>query len=477
MPVLQSPPPGSTAQKPPVIPFRQPQSLDANIYLALGVLAILVVVHLIKSRVRTSHTTLPSSAAVSRFVQEIKHHQDFHTTRPNFSHNPLHPSASSPWPWLKDKLGGIGLQSGLVSQLQEAVRAAKPLPFSPRTGLLRPFGRFGLLPTMGGIDGDLSKDQSGSASRGVSTSAAGALDLRDQDYPSLTGTHSAQTGEERRKSSSTHSSTSAASIRHESNTSDGDHGQQPEGQVKGSMLGSAAHADGIWHPMIDGEPSSASSRLNQTLAQAVSSLASVDLSAPRQFSNPPPSLPLTPHGPSNVVFPFQDRRPSYAVSIPPELDTSFIHQPNPEYGASSTSANVGSSSPQTPSAIPRRRSYTRSIPIPTMSSASSAESMSSATTFSPSSYPPSSPLLPPPPPVHDAPPEYVVVGGPGGPGVFLMDQEIDIHGEIISVMDEEGHGWKRHTRVYGGGGSCLACLSSEDQGGFYGDKVPLSDRR
>ena len=103
--------------------------------------------------------------------------------------------------------------------------------------------------------------------------------------------------------------------------------------------------------------------------------------------------------------------------------------------------------------------------------------MTSGTTFSPSSYPPSSPLLPPPPPVNDAPSEYVFVGGPGGPGVFLEEREIDIHDEIISVMDEEGHGWKRHTRVYGGNGACLACLSSEDQGGFYGDKVPLADRR
>jgi hypothetical protein len=51
-----------------------------------------------------------------------------------------------------------------------------------------------------------------------------------------------------------------------------------------------------------------------------------------------------------------------------------------------------------------------------------------------------------------------------------------VQGEIISVVDDAGHGWKRHTRVYGGG-VCLACLASGGQGGFYGDRVPLEDRR
>lgn len=116
------------------------------------------------------------------------------------------------------------------------------------------------------------------------------------------------------------------------------------------------------------------------------------------------------------------------------------------------------------------------MPIPAPTSTFSPETMASASAFSPSSYPPTSPLLPPPPPGPEVPSEYVFVGGPGGPGVLLDEREIDIHGEIVSVMDESGHGWKRHTRVYGGG-VCLACLAAEDQGGFYGDKVPLADRR
>jgi hypothetical protein len=218
-----------------------------------------------------------------------------------------------------------------------------------------------------------------------------------------------------------------------------------------------------------------------------------DLRIPRHFTRPPPPPPLTPPTLSGAFFPFEDRRPSYAISIPPALDTGFIHQPNPEYGGS-TSADVLSSSPQSANPFPRRRSYTRSIPIGiavpanTASASSSNETMTSGSTtnsFSPSSYPPTSPLLPPPPPGQYelpplAPPEYEFVGGPGGPGIFLSQQEIDLQGEIISVMDGAGHGWKRHTRVYGGG-ACLACVAAtqrdDEQGGFYGDKVPLEDRR
>ncbi|KAK0755076.1 hypothetical protein B0T18DRAFT_316028 [Schizothecium vesticola] len=100
--------------------------------------------------------------------------------------------------------------------------------------------------------------------------------------------------------------------------------------------------------------------------------------------------------------------------------------------------------------------------------------MTTAETFSPSSYPPTSPLLPPPPPGDF--PEYQFVGGPGGPGVVLSEHEVQLHDEIISIMDEAGHGWKRHTRVYGGG-VCLACAAAGDEGGFYGDTVPMEDRR
>lgn len=67
-----------------------------------------------------------------------------------------------------------------------------------------------------------------------------------------------------------------------------------------------------------------------------------------------------------------------------------------------------------------------------------------------------------------------------GQGCFYHSKRLICRGEIISVVDGAGHGWKRHTRVYGGG-VCLACVAASgrdgEQGGFYGDKVPLEDRR
>ncbi|KAK4140167.1 uncharacterized protein C8A04DRAFT_32293 [Dichotomopilus funicola] len=227
----------------------------------------------------------------------------------------------------------------------------------------------------------------------------------------------------------------------------------------------------------------------------------------RHFSRPPPPPPLTPPTLDSTFFPFEHRRPSDAVSIPPSFDSSFIHQPNPEYGAASNpldSPNLSSSPPTAAGTLPRLTSYTRSVPVgmpgltTTASAASSSnETMTSGSTtassFSPSSYPQASPLLPPPPPGQfeppmprttssgpSAPPKYQFVGGPGGPGVLLSQHEIDLQGEVISVVDDAGHGWKRHTRVYGGG-VCLACVAAqrrgEGRGGFYGDKVPLEDRR
>lgn len=234
-----------------------------------------------------------------------------------------------------------------------------------------------------------------------------------------------------------------------------------------------------------------------------------------QFARPPPPPPLTPPTLSTSVFTFEDRRPRYAVSIPPRLDTtSFIHQPNPDYmmtGASSTSvANYRrSSSPKSATAsvsTPRRRSYTKTIPvgIPPRGSTSSSQQWGGVggDSFSPSSYPPTSPQLPPPPPGQpsdDAHASYndeyydyefdtddqqaqhhqqqgsgVIGGGGSAPGTETG--EIDLQGEIISVMDDAGHGWKRHTRVYGGG-VCLACVAAGGQGGFYGDKVPMEERR
>ncbi|KAK4113365.1 hypothetical protein N656DRAFT_767713 [Canariomyces notabilis] len=344
---------------------------------------------------------------------------------------------------------------------------------------------------MDGVEGDeLSVhhlDSASAASRAVSTKAFGA-----RHDPSVSPVRATAW----RGRLASRPSSRASFVGRFGGSSGGIDSQTIDGEGIGSLGGLTGPAGGIEGMTLEDHAGTASSRFGDGDGEVYpwpdQDACSPDTSfaTPRHFSRPPLPPPLTPPRFDSMSYPFEDRRRSYAVSIPPELDTSFIHQPNPEYFATSTSTDAhGSSSPQSSpmdAAIPRRRSYTKSVPIgipmPSTTSASSTETTisgggnasSSTFSFSPSSYPPTSPLLPPPPP-----PEYQFVGGPGGPGVLLSQEEIDLHGEIISVVDGAGHGWKRHTRVYGGG-VCLACLAADGEGGdggFYGDKVPLEDRR
>ncbi|KAK6950597.1 hypothetical protein Daesc_007121 [Daldinia eschscholtzii] len=185
--------------------------------------------------------------------------------------------------------------------------------------------------------------------------------------------------------------------------------------------------------------------------------ASIDAGMPLILkSGPPPPPPLTPPTLLTGVFSFQERRLSVAASTMGDLDTSFFNQPNPDYTLSHSpeSSTTASAHNQDSPSIPRRRSYTKMLPL----GAAHTDSEHDGASFSPSSFPSSSPILPLAP--HES----------------LDSREIDVKGEIISVMDDSGAGWKRHTRVYGGG-VCLACLASGGQGGFYGDNVPLEHRR
>lgn len=174
----------------------------------------------------------------------------------------------------------------------------------------------------------------------------------------------------------------------------------------------------------------------------------------------PPAPPLTPPELSSTIF---------SASGQQSTDIgSFIDQPNPDY--LSVSEPEPMSSITTPA--PRRSSYDVtqpiSIPTPQESSLSVREASSPEQATSPSSYPPSSPLLPPPP--------------PGDERMATEDDRprhnVDVKGEIISVLDEGGTGWSRHTRVYGGG-ACLACAASGDghEGGFYGATVTPEEMR
>lgn len=178
------------------------------------------------------------------------------------------------------------------------------------------------------------------------------------------------------------------------------------------------------------------------------------------MSRPPPAPPLTPPELSTAVFTFEDR--------PRPGDDSFMSQPNPDYMSSTMST---SASPSPALSMPRRRSYNKTLPIgvpvPVQQQQSSGIlsdfSDPADLTFSPSSYPPTSPLLPPAPP------------SAGG-----LAAEMDVQGQIIGVLDSDGAGWTRHTRVYGGG-VCLACAASgrshEGEGGFYGATVRPEEMR
>ncbi|EGO60131.1 hypothetical protein NEUTE1DRAFT_143622 [Neurospora tetrasperma FGSC 2508] len=206
----------------------------------------------------------------------------------------------------------------------------------------------------------------------------------------------------------------------------------------------------------------------------------VSVGEPRlHFTTPPPPPPLTPPTLDKTAFAFQHRQPTSVVLIPPGLDGSFIHQPDLNYIGHTSSFDIPSSIPADAAAIPRRRSYTKSVPVgvPIPSSSSSLSrgtTVTSSSAFHPSSDLPPSPLFPRPPPVSQ---DYQFVGGHMEHRASVGNRhqnETEVHGEIISVINDDGHGWQRHTQVYGGG-VCLACLGNE--GGFYGPNVPLEDRR
>ncbi|KAK1770779.1 hypothetical protein QBC33DRAFT_216050 [Phialemonium atrogriseum] len=442
MPALQLPPDSSVTSK-PGSSHQQSLLFHPHIYVALAVLAVVLVLRFIFRR-------LPKSFCLwsDRSVQ-------FRARQPGSSKD----SGSCDWDSSAPASATVISRSSLPFQAPIFEKEAQTVWAA---GLLDPPAspaRIGFV-AVPGMGGQL-KDQS--RSRGVST---GATDSRQQPPP--LSAHGLRP--ERRISRSPRASRAPSSSRTRSTCSDGPSDGRGSAMADDSRPGllqpGSMSGDGVLEQHFGGD--------NTGLAAAAAGGSGLDLdrAAPRQFSRPPPPPPLTPPTLSTAMFAFEDRRPHYAVSIPPQLDTSFIHQPNPDYIASSTSAEL-SSSPTSVVTTPRRRSYTKTVPIGipissgSASSPRSQDSSASSEPFSPSSYPPTSPRLPPPPPSLFDDFRYEHDGQP---------QEIDLQGEIISVMDDAGHGWKRHTRVYGGG-VCLACMAAGGQGGFYGDKVPPEERR
>lgn len=142
----------------------------------------------------------------------------------------------------------------------------------------------------------------------------------------------------------------------------------------------------------------------------------------------------------------------------------------------------------------RSRSYANGVAIPSDTawhirpstgpdSQGTWADISSDDAVSSSSYPSTSPLLPPPPPTTDYAfdPSAIMFPGPGavidgGIRIVPAHHRNDAGSTHIHAMfDSSGSGWKRHTRVYGGG-VCLACAAAGNSG-FYGASVRPEDKQ
>ncbi|PHH65587.1 hypothetical protein CDD81_2022 [Ophiocordyceps australis] len=170
------------------------------------------------------------------------------------------------------------------------------------------------------------------------------------------------------------------------------------------------------------------------------------------ISRRPPAPPLTAPELSSAVFTIDTAR---------HQQDSFIHQPNPDYLSSTADlfpqSDVALSPPRT-----RRRSYTRSLSL-SGSAPQESPATTSDTAGNPTSLPNANPLT-----------NALPLGRRNSRSDFSTRpsrRDVDVRGEIISVLNNEGAGWTRHTRVYGRG-VCLACAASGGGGGgFYGTTV------
>ncbi|KAH8844622.1 hypothetical protein MCOR27_003479 [Pyricularia oryzae] len=256
----------------------------------------------------------------------------------------------------------------------------------------------------------------------------------------------------------------------------------------------------------------------------------------RPFAAPPLLSLDTTDAPA--VFSFEHRRKAYAASIPPELDSggsgidrlALIYQGDLPFNvttesespfgselssaaSSSLSRASSATSPGTISAAFKRSSslmpgnpgssqhkmdafsrdptHTKPTPIPVKRGGHKmwfAHESTVPTEYDyhdirpggPSSFPPTSPLLPPPPPGSDNYNYGLDLLSPVYQDSHMDDDaedhgdyEITHHHEDMSQQDDVPI-WMRHTRSFGGG-VCLACLANG--GGFYGENVPLEERR
>ncbi|OAA65842.1 hypothetical protein SPI_02629 [Niveomyces insectorum RCEF 264] len=184
---------------------------------------------------------------------------------------------------------------------------------------------------------------------------------------------------------------------------------------------------------------------------------------------------------------------------------AFMHQPNPDYTtdtapvdaahgsfSSSSAASLGAAAPQHSDAGATPRTSLPVFSSPGASSAASSETTvttqscdSSASPYA-FSYPPapgpglpSSPLAAAEEDDEDGTAAEAATAAVVPPfDAAEIARGVGIRGDVISLLDDDGAVWRRHTRVYGGG-VCLACLEAESRGGgrgSYGDSVPLEER-
>ncbi|KAJ4154875.1 hypothetical protein LMH87_000149 [Akanthomyces muscarius] len=170
----------------------------------------------------------------------------------------------------------------------------------------------------------------------------------------------------------------------------------------------------------------------------------------RLLTRLPPPPPLTPPELSATIFACDE-----------DVD-GFMSQPNPDYMSATASMPFEDAQP-----TPRRRSYMKTFTIGTPMVASEDGAFPDSS-FGPGAYPPS-PSFSAPPPRSQSQMRAHEDDAPR--------HNVDVKGEIISVVNQDGEGWTRHTRVYGGG-ACLACTASGGQeGGFYGATVTPEEMR
>ncbi|KAI0388948.1 hypothetical protein F5Y17DRAFT_165755 [Xylariaceae sp. FL0594] len=179
-------------------------------------------------------------------------------------------------------------------------------------------------------------------------------------------------------------------------------------------------------------------------------------------------LPHTPPESSIAPYSFEDRRLSTAASSSGDFERGVTYRWNSEPSmADVTVSMAGPNQVSSPTFL--QTSYGDLLPLDDMQAGTSMRTEgleghhSSAFSFSPSSYPSSNHIL------------------PIAPSESFEPRDSGVTGDMVS-SDPHGNNelWGGHTRVYGGG-ICLACQAAKaaggEDGGYYGENVPLDQRR